>query len=115
MDIWGRRERMDCKQFEKLIPDFIERKLDYPALKRFYEHMERCAECREELNIQFLVMEGIRRLEDGNAFDLQYELRQRLEETRRKIRFHSAFLYLGGVMELAAAVILVGIIVWILL
>ena len=115
MDIRGRRERVDCKQFEKLIPDFIERKLDYPALKKFYEHMERCADCEEELDIQFLVMEGIQRLEDGNAFDLQFELRQRLEETRRKIRFHSVFLYLGGAMEFVAAGILVGIVIWILL
>ena len=88
MDIWGKSEQMSCKQFEKLIPDFIAKKLDYPDLKRFYEHMEQCADCREELDIQFLVMQGIQRLEDGNAFDLQFELRQRLEETRRKIHIH---------------------------
>ena len=44
---------MDCKQFEKLIPDFIARKLDYPALKKFYEHMEQCADCEEELTSSF--------------------------------------------------------------
>ena len=115
MEIWGKRENMDCKEFVRLIPDFIARKMDYPTLKRFYGHIGKCAECREELDIQFLVREGIQRLEEGNAFDLQYELEQRLEETRKKIRFHSAFLYLGIVMEMVAIGFLAGIVVWVLL
>ena len=115
MDIWGKSEQMSCKQFEKLIPDFIAKKLDYPDLKRFYEHMEQCADCREELDIQFLVMQGIQRLEDGNAFDLQFELRQRLEETRRKIHIHGILQYLGVGMEIVAAGMLAGIVVRILM
>ena len=109
------REEMDCKEFERLIPDFIARKMDYPTLRSFYGHIERCAECKEELNIQFLVTEGIQRLEDGNAFDLQLELEQRLEETRRKIRFHSVFLHLGIFLEIVAVCLLAAGIVWMLL
>ena len=78
---------MDCKEFEKLIPEFIEGKLDYPTLKKFSEHMEQCEDCKEELTIQFLVTEGIQRLEDGSAFDLQKELSARMAEAKRKIRF----------------------------
>lgn len=106
---------MDCKEFEKLIPDFIHRKLDYPALKRFSEHMDTCENCKEELVIQFLVTEGIQRLEEGRAFDLQSELEQRLEEARRSLRFHSRFLHFGIALEILAAVLLAGIIVWTLI
>lgn len=106
---------MDCKEFERLIPDFIERGLDYPSLKRFSEHMEHCENCKEELVIQFLVTEGIQRLEDGGAFDLQKELDQRLEDARRKLRVHDGFMRMGIVMELLAVGLLVGIIIWILL
>lgn len=106
---------MGCKEFEKLIPDFIARKLDYPALRRFCGHVGRCEACREELNIQFLVTEGVQRLEDGRAFDFQAELAQRMEEAGRSIRFHSAFLYLGIAMEIVAAGLLAGIVIWILL
>lgn len=115
MALWDREEKMECKEFERLIPGYLGGKLDFLTLKRFYEHRKHCRDCGEELDIQFLVTEGIHRLEDGNAFDLQFELAQRLEETRRKIRFHSAFLYLGIAMEIAAAGLLVGIVVWILL
>ena len=106
---------MDCKEFEKLIPDFIARKLDYPTLKRFSEHMESCGECKEELTIQFLVTEGIHRLEDGNAFDLQAELELRLSEARQEIRSHSNMMSFGTALELIAAGMLLGIAIWIIL
>ncbi|MCI8542384.1 hypothetical protein [Acetatifactor aquisgranensis] len=115
MTVWNRRENAECREFEKLIPGFIGRKLDFPTLKRFYEHRESCEECKEELDIRFLVSEGMQRLEDGNAFDLQSELRERLDETRRKIKVNCAFLYAGIAMELVAACLLVSAFVWILL
>lgn len=115
MGLLDREERMECREFERLIPGFLKRELDYPALKRFYEHRESCGECREELSIQFLVAEGMQRLEEGNAFDLQFELGQRLEETRRKIRVNSAFLYFGTALEIAAMCLLICSYVWILL
>lgn len=115
MAFLDREDRMECREFERLIPGFLKRELDFPTLKRFYEHRESCGECREELAIQFLVAEGIQRLEDGSAFDLQSELGQCLEETRKKIKVNSAFLYVGYAMEIVAACLLVGTFVWILL
>jgi hypothetical protein len=115
LEKWNRNEAMECREFEKDIADFITKKMDYPILKRFYEHVEHCADCREELNIQFLVTEGMQRLEKGSTFDLQSELEQRLEEARKSIRYHSAFLYLGIAMEIVAVGLLIGIVIWILL
>lgn len=106
---------MDCKEFEKRIPDFIARKLDYSTLKRFCEHMEKCGNCKEELVIQFLVTEGIQRLEDGRAFDLQSELEQRLAEARRRLRFNSRVLRVGIALEILAAVMAAGTVIWVLL
>ena len=106
---------MDCKDFERLIPDFISDKLDYQTLKNFSEHMEYCENCKEELVIQFLVTEGIQRLEDGNVFDLQGELNKRLEETDRKIMRYSLFLRVGLALEIAAVGLLATSILWILL
>ena len=79
---------MNCKEFEKNIPDFIAGKLDFQTLQEFGEHMRECPGCKEELVIQFLVTEGMQRLEDGDAFDLQRELELRLAEAKRKVRFH---------------------------
>ena len=106
---------MNCKEFEKLIPGFIEDKLDYSAMKRFSEHLEQCDNCREELVIQFLVTEGVQRLEDGRAFDLQKEMDLRLNSIKRKIRVHGNMIKLGIAMEIAAVSLLIGILTWVLI
>ena len=92
---------MECIEFEKRIPDFIKRKLDYVTLKAFAEHVEKCPKCKEELTIQFLIDEGLVRLEEGNAFDLNYELRVRMAEARKKIRRHDRVISAGVVAQYA--------------
>ena len=106
---------MNCKEFEKLIPDYIARKMNYITLKRFSEHMEHCENCKEELTIKFLVTEGIQRLEDGRAFDLQAELNGRLNEAKKEIDRSGKFMRLGFALELIALSMVAGIIVAIFL
>ena len=105
---------MDCKEFEKLIPDFLAQKLDFLTMKQFQEHKEKCPGCSEELEIQFLVAEGMQRLEEGDAFDLERELKYHLTEAERKVKFHTRFLRIGAVLE-GITVVLLGIgMIWIL-
>lgn len=106
---------MDCKEFEKLIPDFLERKLDFFTLNQFNKHRKECENCREELDIRFLVTEGIQRLEEGDAFDLQRELNQHLDEAERKIRNHSRILRIGEALEILAILLIAGAVVWVIL
>lgn len=106
---------MDCKEFEKMIPDFIEHKLDFIAMEKFSKHREECPDCSEELEIQFLVAEGMLRLEEGDAFDLQNELETQLVEAKRKVRFHTNFLKLGMVLEVLAVLVIAAGVVWILI
>lgn len=110
----GAGGRMDCKEFERLIPDFITQKMDFITLKQFNEHMEHCPGCKEELVIQFLVTEGMQRLEEGDAFDMQKELELRLNEAKRRMKFHSSFLRAGMFLEVAAVFMIAGIAIWII-
>ena len=92
---------MECKEAEKQIPDFIGKNMDYLALKDFAEHVENCPKCKEELTIQFLIDEGLVRLEEGSAFDLNRELRIRIMEAKRKIHRHDRAISFGVVLEYA--------------
>ena len=91
---------MTCKEFEKIIPDYMQKKLDFIVEKQFVEHLHACPTCKEELNIQFLVEEGLVRLEDGRAFDLQKEIKGLLKESDRKIRVHEKSVKFGRIMEI---------------
>ena len=97
---------MECKEFEKRIPDFIKRRMNYVTLKAFAEHVEECPKCEEELTIQFLIDEGLVRLEEGSAFDLKHELRIRMAEAEKKIRRHDFMISVGTVFEY---IIMIGI------
>ena len=70
---------LDCKQTEKLIPQFLKDELDNRTEKKFLNHVDGCSFCLEELSIQFLVTTGMQRLENGDTFDLNRELRMRID------------------------------------
>jgi hypothetical protein len=48
--------------------------------------MESCDDCKEELTINFLVTDGLQKLEDGDAYDLHKEWNGKVEETKRRIK-----------------------------
>ncbi len=73
---------LDCKDYEKLIPDFLADKLDSVTAEKFIAHIEQCQECMEEVSIQFLITEGMNRLEQGNTFELSKELGNLIEENK---------------------------------
>ncbi len=106
---------MNCKDFEKMIPDFMEEKLNPKTLQQFVRHYDECENCREELAIQFLVMEGIQRLEEGSAFDLQSELDQRLDAARGRIRIYRNIVKIGTVLEMLAVAAAAVLMLWFVL
>lgn len=97
---------MTCKEFEGMIPGFIEKKLDFATTKLFLDHMKYCTQCKEELNIQFLVNEGLVRLEEGEAFDLQKEMLDLIGSARKKVRVHERFLRQGRWIEILVMLVL---------
>lgn len=102
---------MDCKDYERQIPNFINQKLDYPTLRKFCKHIETCDNCKEELTIQFLVAEGLQRMEEGESFDLQKELYHRLDEANKRIDLHHKMMNVGVAVELTGIFAMLGIVV----
>ncbi|MBQ7919914.1 MAG: zf-HC2 domain-containing protein [Lachnospiraceae bacterium] len=105
---------MDCKEYEKKIPLFIDDEMNFTQLKEFARHTSTCESCKEELTIQFLIDKGLERLEEGSAFDLNKEMQLRMEAAKGKIQFHERFLKIGFFWELLAVAAVVAIVVWIL-
>ena len=97
---------MDCKSFEKKIPDFLADRLGNSDLTEFLEHFDHCAECREELSIQFLVSEGMPRLETGANFHLQNELSQVIAAARSKAGVRKRLAILAYSVEFAALTVM---------
>lgn len=76
---------MDCKDAQREISLYLEGKLNGKKELRFLDHVENCPECMEELSIQYLIKEGTARLEDGSSFDLNRELKDKIQHSRKEI------------------------------
>lgn len=98
---------MDCKEFENMIPDFLDEKLNSRQAKEFFAHMDECENCKEELRIQYLITEGTLRLEEGDSFDLNKELDLKLEKTKKVLKSRkiaNSIIYVLEAVALAAVV-----------
>ena len=69
--------------------------------------METCPECKEELTIQFLVTEGLERLEKGNNFNLQRELLMKLDDAHYHVGLHRMLWYILVSLETAVALAII--------
>lgn len=104
---------MNCKEFVRCIPAFLNKDLEYAQLKDFCEHTDSCPECKEELTIQLLISKGIVHLEAGDAFDLNLELSNCIAEAQRQLKSYrlnrkKAFYLelIGGAFAVASLVVL---------
>lgn len=70
---------MDCKETQRNIHLFLKDELDERTAQDFAEHMKSCKECMEELTIEYLLFEGISRLENAEDIDVQGELEEKLD------------------------------------
>ncbi len=77
---------MDCKEFAGLIPEFLGDRLDEMKLSEFLDHVDECEDCKDELRIQYLIYEGLERLETGATFDVDKDLAEWMELQRKRMR-----------------------------
>ena len=77
------------------------------------EHIEECGECKEELSIQFLVKEGLSRLEAGSVFDLKNELEYRIGMEEHALKMRESLMWLSYLLDglvVIAAIVLVALV-----
>lgn len=98
---------MNCEQASLCIKPFIEGKLEDDQLEDFLDHVCGCKECYEELDIMFIVSEGLHGLKsDENAsFDFTGMLAGKIEKSRRKLkaakRRHKVYFFIDLIASIA--------------
>ena len=55
---------MDCREAQSLIVPFIEGTLSDEQNEKFIEHIERCGDCYDELEVYYIVMVGVKQLDE---------------------------------------------------
>ena len=75
---------MTCKDIQKLFIPFIDDKLSVSDLDAFLNHMNTCKECREEYDIYYTVIMGMRYLDERQNIS-EFKLDWRRSCARRRI------------------------------
>ncbi|MCR5626938.1 MAG: zf-HC2 domain-containing protein [Lachnospiraceae bacterium] len=75
----------ECKEIESLMQPYLEDRLSYKELKKFVDHINTCSECKDELEIRFLLEGGLSILENGDTVDLVRIMNERIEKSEERL------------------------------
>jgi len=97
---------MDCKTFEQNIKPFIHGELDISALKEFLIHLNQCDECREELEIRYLVEKTLVDIneDEHTSYNFEYLLKEYISENEEKIFNHSRNVFFQRTIYITAGI-----------
>lgn len=77
---------MKCEEFNKRIPEFINDTLETKYFDGFIHHSKECRECKDELEIHYMIRVGLDRIEgdSSKSFDIRGELENQLSYYEQK-------------------------------
>ena len=110
----GRNEK-SCKEIQGLIPRYLSGNLSLKEARAFTGHLKKCSDCREEIEISYLVDQGIARVESGETIDLHADLETMLTDTEEAIQRLTQFSTAVYLFEMTAVFVLIAwvLILWI--
>ena len=83
---------MTCMEAEKMVIPYINDQLSVTELEDFIEHIKTCENCREELEIHYMVDVGLKKLDEADGtYDIVGDLKRKVAESYRTLRHISRF------------------------
>ncbi len=90
-----------------MLPLYLEGKLTPEDAKKVVKHLKTCRECNEELEISYLLSEGVKRVEIGDTLDLKVELEKKRQHSEKVLLFINRFRLMIEVADITAFFILI--------
>lgn len=66
---------MICREWQRKIPDFLNNRMELSEQQKFVSHMRECKDCYEELEIMYMLAEGLKELENEAADSFNFKSR----------------------------------------
>lgn len=78
---------MKCHDVQRMISEFIEKKLTDEQLEGFLEHIETCQDCYDELEVYYMITIGLMQLDEEHTgtMDLKKNLKEFIGEQHREL------------------------------
>lgn len=101
---------MDCATTQQQIIAYINRTLGEDEMLQFLNHIEECEECRNELEIYYMLYMGYNRLEDFDepiSYDLKGRLEHELKMMNIYVKTNVVFMFIKNILATAAVCIII--------
>ena len=83
---------MTCVEAEKMVVPYMKDELSPTELEDFLDHIHTCENCREELEIHYMVDVGLKKLDEADGtYDIVGDLKRKVAESYRSLRQISMF------------------------
>ena len=83
---------MTCVEAEKMVVPYMKDELSPTELEDFLNHIKTCDNCREELEIHYMVDVGLKKLDEADGtYDIVGDLKRKVAESYRTLRHISIF------------------------
>lgn len=83
---------MTCVEAEKMVVPYMKDELSPTELEDFLDHIHACENCREELEIHYMVDVGLKKLDEADGtYDIVGDLKRKVAESYRSLRHISMF------------------------
>lgn len=101
----------ECAAMQEKIPRYLEGNLSLKEARRFTRHLKECDRCRDEIEIRYLVDEGLAKAERGETIDLHKDLDEMLGRTEEAIQRLTQFRTAVYLIESTAIFVLIACII----
>lgn len=108
---------MNCQNAQSMVLNFINNKLDKEETKAFIEHVRDCKDCWEELEIYYVMLVGLKQLDEGEelAADFRKKLQNEVESRYVEIEREAKRKYVAKIITiLVTAAILIWMFVYLI-
>ena len=98
---------MTCKTFSGMISSFLTGTLEDDSLREFLDHYDKCENCREEVEIQYLVSRAFDHEEEKEVINLSKDLPDLVEKERSDMVFRSRLGYTAYTLEILTVILVI--------
>ena len=102
---------MNCQNAQSMVLNFINNKLDKEETRAFIEHVRDCKDCWEELEIYYVMLVGLKQLDEGEelAADFRKKLQQVVERRYVEIEREAPRKHIANIITI---LVTAAILIW---
>ena len=102
---------MNCQNAQSMVLNFINNKLDKEETRAFIEHVRDCKDCWEELEIYYVMLVGLKQLDEGEelAADFRKKLQNEVESRYVEIEREAKLKHIAKIITI---LVTAAILIW---